>query len=797
MHGFVRQLFDYDGSNLFPRTRPDAFVSCLNNSDAIGITTIGELVDTSYMDPSADWETDMGWEPEFIYRVNPEQNRVTGDASGTMKAAKISQIPGLKFDAVLTEDLYVTNTVGLATAGRLYYRGTPLEDIIRDMLTAGATPKEVLKYINSCVFSVTLNGEQISHNQQLSYDEGTSLLLDYGYTYTDCSFGPSADYSLATFRTLHDVEINAGHFDSDVVWADSSISSIKLKEGSNVLENISDPNPEGYYSDPTGVRHHAYTDDYIFTVQAGTTTYNIVVSYTVMKCHLYKSNGDESSQSLSAGTFTFTFKVTGLAAKDVTAHDPIIIRADSNATPAATIITGPTFTGSTDVTVISKYDVVNGTSTGIWADDSVNLTANLTRYLVDGYFTPNSDYDPAVFVQNNPSAYEQAGVYKLDAGNEVDDASWLIGGSLTAASRNYNQDTNELKVEGTLTMQGVASGSNTFDLNVHYADSTVTPIKSGGAPSSVTVPAGIITLTGAFNASVDKDVDKHNPSVNITNVYLDDNPQPGDTSVSGYITYQLRDGYFTPGAQYTNSIFDNNNPSAYEQGGLHKLDASCLPFIIYGKANDINFNSTTPIISNHVYSGTIYFNSVPLTYYNTFKVFVEYSNSNVAANKLSNRPSSKSITAGTVSASHVIEYETPETQYHYVMATTNTTKLENVNYAYVNEILAADGYTTHLDESSTNSPSGTYVKTFSPEEQVGAGRKVFVIAAPVYYNDAKIFVAGYDQNVPFTLIPVNGDNDGIPYSSNSTDNVKYRLFKYKITQSSDPFIINKLELSHI
>lgn len=142
-------------------------------------------------------------------------------------------------------------------------------------------------------------------------------------------------------------------------------------------------------------------------------------------------------------------------------------------------------------------------------------------------------------------------------------------------------------------------------------------------------------------------------------------------------------------------------------------------------------------------------------------------------------------------------FEAPVTQYHYVMATTNTGNLNNVNYSYVDEILAASGYTHHLNDSSTTVPSGTYTKQFNPEEYVGENRKVFVIAAPVYYNVAKIFVAGYDQNVPFTLVPVNGDDNGIPYSSDSTDGVRYRLFKYRITQSSDPFIINKLELSRI
>ena len=420
--------------------------------------------------------------------------------------------------------------------------------------------------------------------------------------------------------------------------------------------------------------------------------------------------------------------------------------------------------------------MVNGTSTGIWADDSVNLTANLTRYLVDGYFTTNSDYESTVFVQNNPSAYEQAGVYKLDAGNEVDDASWLIGGSLTAASKNYNQDTNELKVEGTLTMQGVASGSNTFDLNVHYADSTVTPIKSGGAPSSVTVPAGVITLTGAFNASVDKDVDPRVPNVSITDVFLYGEPHAyGDTDVSGYITYQLRDGYFEPGSGYTPGIFDNNNPSAYEQGGLHKLDASCLPFTIYGKVNGTNFNSLTPIFSNHVYSGTIYFNGITLTGTNTFKVLVEYSNSTVTANKLSNRPSSKCITAGTASCSSTKSYTAPVQEYHFYIL--SSSEGSNQSFNYVTDILEnVFDYSTvgfnianpHVHETSTNKPN-TYTATVSSDgNTIGKKYKTIIAIAPSDYIHVDLYTDDNEHTFD-SVTPVT-----VPYSA--SDSTQYNVF---------------------
>ena len=142
MEGVIRQLYDYDGSNLFPRTRPDAFVSCLQDSVNTGIETIGELIDSSTPGTYTIDGSVMDYEPEFIYRIPVSDVEALGntDSSGTLKAVKLTQVSALHFNAVLSQDFTVTNGVGDATLGKTYAAGTLLETIIIDMLSGGAVP---------------------------------------------------------------------------------------------------------------------------------------------------------------------------------------------------------------------------------------------------------------------------------------------------------------------------------------------------------------------------------------------------------------------------------------------------------------------------------------------------------------------------------------------------------------------------------------------------------------------------------------------------------------------------------
>lgn len=779
MHGFIRQLFDYDGSNLFPRTRPDAFVSCLYDSSAVGITTIGELIDTSYMDPSAAWETEMGWEPEFIYRLNPEQNRVTGDVFGTMKAAKISQIPGLKFDAVLSEDLSVTNIVGIAgepdnpnCPNGIYPAGTLLETIIIDILTRGASIYDVIKYVSKCNFTVSLGSQTITNSQTLELEEGTQYVLDYGFVYTDGSFGPSSSYT--NFAEMNSTGSNAPHFRNGILWADSSISEIKVTEAGTAIDRHQ--NPDCDYSNRPTITWNDEPEHCSITVKPGTKVYKIQVFYTANQSSPKKSNGDNSAQSLSAGSHEFTFTINAIGAKDVTPHNPVITRNDSNITDPHTLIINSTGSTYTDIVVKSMYDLQHPEEepTGIWVGDDVSLASSVVRKFFDGYFTPNTGYDVDLFNTNNNTTGG-----KLSAGNIINAAY------LDASSVAFTFENNIVKVEQSVPLYGVSS-SNTVHLNMNYAGSTVTPKKSNNQDSDVIVEAGTIQLTGTFNASTDKDVNKYNPNVSIYEMHLyGGTHQWGDTDVSGYVNFFVYDGYYTPETGYASSDFQANNTGAYQTGGLYKLDAGCLPFDASCIVNNITFDVSNSNItydsSHHRYNGTGYFSGITLGSTNTFKIDVSYGNSTVIANKLSGRPSSVSISAGKDSDTSTITYTAPVPEYHYIMVTTNYKDVSNSGeYSNVNELINNQNFVLHLNDTSTNNPN-TYDSSIVeglPGEIDGDGRYVIIVAAPSDYTNVIMYTNGTPVNNGANPIIFTSDSDAIPYNS-GTGNTMYKLFRAK------------------
>jgi hypothetical protein len=776
MHGFIRQLFDYDGSNLFPRTRPDAFVSCLYDSNAVGIPTIGELIDTSYMDPSVAWETEMGWEPEFIYRVNHEQAQYDSSGYGSLKAAKISQIPGLKFDAILKDPLPVSNVVGIAgttenSPGGVYPVGTSLELIIREMLTAGVPVKDVVKHLPGCTFTVTIDGVRtaISNGAVLEYTEGAQYQLNYGYQFSDGYFDNPAGYALNDFVQYNNTGSNIEHFRNNKLYADVSILSIQVLDGNVIKQEQTNPAYE-------------YSSIYMLTVESGSHTYYIKVNYSAMKCQPYKSDGSPSNKSIDAGSFSFMFTINSMDAFDVIPHDPSVGNTVLN-------IGG----SGSEIEVKSQYDVSWGASTGIWVGDTVELKAEITRLITDGYFTPDSSYDTELFNSNNSTTN---GV--LNAGNPVNTVQYKGGNMIAETINTWHWpigNNNAIKIDKTANIPNVASDTSVY-FYINYGNSTVVPKKSNNSDSTVIVPSGTFILEGHFNASTDRDVSTIKPAVSIYEVVLNGGShQYGDTNVSGYVNFYLYDGYYKAGTYYNDTDFYANNPNSYISGSLHRLDASCLPFDASCIVNGTSFSVSNIMYSstNHYYHGTGYFNGITLGSTNTFKINVSYGNSTVTANKLSGRPSNASISASTASDTSTINYTAPVPEYHYVMVTTNIKNTDSMNFSSVEDLLTTEGYITHLNESTTNTPSGTYSKTISPEEHVGPNRKLFVIAAPVYYTSARIYVDGNDYGVPFVLIPASGNN-GIPYSSNSTDNIKYRLFEYKSSDSPSAFIVNKLEL---
>ena len=135
-------------------------------------------------------------------------------------------------------------------------------------------------------------------------------------------------------------------------------------------------------------------------------------------------------------------------------------------------------------------------------------------------------------------------------------------------------------------------------------------------------------------------------------------------------------------------------------------------------------------------------------------------------------------------------FEQATDDYHFVMVTTKDASVGSTTYNTVDELLDS----AHLKQShfndTKNSLETLYTNT-SSNGGVGSGRSVFVIAAPVEYTSAKIYVGGSDQGLTFTLVPTADSMNGIPYSAGGT--VKYRLFKYRCTTTSG-YNIDKVEL---
>lgn len=453
MDGVVRQLYDYDGSNLFPRTKPSAFVSDLYDSSTTGITTIGELIDSSvpgeYRDPVTDASVD--YEPEFVYRIPARDSEITGDASGTFKAVKLTDVSALHFDARLTEELTVTNIVG--NAGKpdnphcpngTYPAGTLLEVIIMDILTGDGTIYDVEHVLPGIHFTVeyTRNGldyNTLTSGQEVSANIGDSnLKLRYSFTFTDGKYKPTIGYDNAVFtlRNYTNAPENSAYFVNDnppylVAGSIATRLSLTSNNGSVV------------YNDETINTSSGITPRIsdLGVVTSGTKLYVITVSYSASQSVPYRSNGTPSGLTITNGAGTFNFKITGVQAQvyDVRVGDiPSMMVGefwhetgyigvdvyDRNYTPAA---------DNANLILKSKYDVQEDSSTGIWTGDSVSLftkkslypswtytaegepiimqladasypVVSPVLYYTDGDFVRESGYPVNLFQQYNPLA---------------------------------------------------------------------------------------------------------------------------------------------------------------------------------------------------------------------------------------------------------------------------------------------------------------------------------------------------------------------------------------------------------
>lgn len=430
MDGVVRQLYDFEGSNLFPRTKPSALVSDFYDSSAEGITTIGEWIDTSvpgnYIDP--DTEASVPYEPEFVYRIPKEgsDSDLTGDEKGTLKAVKLTQVSALHFDARLSENLTVSFEVGQATLNKVYQAGTLLEDIIRDMLTGGATIYHVQRVFPNVNFtSVKLctdgtNWNSITNNSVSSANVGSTPKIKFTFAFTDGQYKPVSGYTDSLFAQNNNVPVNSQYYLTDsgghpYLRTNSSTDSFTISNG---VTGGSNP-----------LAGTEYTRD-LNTVTSGNKIYTITLHYTTNSNATstpYKSNGQPDDDHLvTSGNCStqFNFTITGV---DVQVYDVEI-----HATPSLTVgrfwnettnigveVYDRNYTasaGNANLILKSDYDINQDSSTGIWTGDSVSLFTKKTLYPSWTYIGEDDepvvvDYDGTSYPVVSPVIYYYDGMF--------------------------------------------------------------------------------------------------------------------------------------------------------------------------------------------------------------------------------------------------------------------------------------------------------------------------------------------------------------------------------------------------
>ena len=655
MDGVIRQLYDYDGSNLFPRTKPNAFVSDFEDSTAVGIRTIGEHIDTST--PT--------YEPEFVYRIKGSDPVGTVDSSGDLFATKISDIPGIVLNSILSSDLTVSNPVGQATQGKTYRKGTSLETIIRDMLAGGATIYDVAKTLVNVQFSsVMVNGSSVSNNGSINIDSGTAT-ISFRTTYADGYFYPSNNYPQDIFRTLHEAQQTYDQ-NNNRLYADSSPNSLKITNGNSIE----------YNANPSTLEALRLNGSIEVSKQINITSGNQIFVIT-LNCaaqpnyvNPMKSNGTLSNQSISNSSFQYTFTVigSGVTVYDVSATDPSIMPALTQ-TQFNISVFNKNYDLSQDQTtnfiLKSNWDIENDSSTGLWTGDSAILYTKKSLFnnwefsgpdvidtdgtnieistpsfiFLDGFFTRRNGYDENLFISNNPQVVKinnilklyancqlnnnpSIGIYKASQAIKVIDAPY---DTITKKQDIYwafcESDGTQKIVYGTFIdfinkNNGILntifdSSGNDYKLKftLPYTGNNVTPKKSNGENSLEYIsPENIILESNSFEVKQEADVIAINPSIDspsveffgFPDVFYDNNQNiPYDTYHNKTLLFKIKyhDGYYKPDStweQQLNYIDEFNNINNTNGGRLSSNNIlSSVDFTVKKGNEIINVNSTT------------------------------------------------------------------------------------------------------------------------------------------------------------------------------------------------------------
>lgn len=621
MDGVIRQLYDYDGSNLFPRTKPNAFVSDLQDSDAVGIRTIGERIDTSI--PT--------FEPEFVYRVKGDN--ITSENNGELYATKISDFFGNISGAVLTASLTVSNGVGKASVGRTYPAGTYLEDIIRDMLAGGVSVYDVAKTLVNVQFSsVKVNGSSVSNNGSINIDSG-SATISFRTTYSDGYFYPSGGYPQDRFRTLHETQQTYDQ-NNNILYADSSPNLLKITNGNSIEYNADSNTLEALRSNGSievSKQINITSGNQIFVI-----TLNCAAQPNYVKP--MKSNGTLSNQSISNRSFQYTFTVigSGVTVYDVSATDPSIMPALTQ-TQFYISVFNKNYDLSQDQTtnfiLKSNWDIENDSSTGLWTGDSAILYTKKSLFnnwefsgpnvsdtdgtnieistpsfiFLDGFFTRGNGYDENLFISNNPQVVRINNILKLYANCQLNNnpsiGIYKASQAIKVINAPYDTITKKQDIywafcesDGTQKIvygtfidfinknDGVLNTTNTiFDssgndyklkFTLPYTGNNVTPKKSNGENSLVNISSGNIILeSNPFEVKQEADVSANYPYIDPPIVEFNGYPEVYyyDNSSIPYINWKNQtllfiikyyDGYYTPDSiwmQQENPLTEFNN----------------------------------------------------------------------------------------------------------------------------------------------------------------------------------------------------------------------------------------------
>lgn len=704
MEGVIRQLYDYDGSNMFPRTRPDAFVSSLQDSDNTGIETIGELIDSSTPGTYIQDGETVDYEPEFVYRipVSDVENLGGTDASGTLKAVKLTQVKALHFNAILSQSFTVENPVGDATLGKVYPAGTLLETIIIDILSGGNI-YDVGKVLPGVSFTVQytkdgLNYYSIPNGSTIEINSTDDMKIKYQFVFTDGKYIPVTGYSIEQFQANNDKPENTGYYidlgvDSYLA-AGSTPTLLSLKQAGSTIDSRQNPTADTIYG-PIGL---------VNPTVGSSKLYIITLNYSAAVSTPYKSDSTQSTNRINASTcadvFTFTVQSVQTEVYDVVARSPLDI--------GGVQATG--FNFNSRLYAINDYDFINNTSTGLWSDDGLKI--GLTKYfdntvtpadylrhdqggddssvygpvfdvLSTGRFIPSAGYQNSTFISNNAGNVIESGTPFVVAGcNYTQPVSIKLMNENSAVSTktiSYGNDSQSMMkkrsvVTSNLTVgyyaaleyynnpifdlaNGVAAGTYMLKAILPYTASAVTAKKSDNTNSSVVISIGNIEVNSStFTINEEVDVSAFLPTVEILDISINGRSYSNGSTIPyneidaqkpAAIRFKYTDGKYKSSniSKYSNSLFENNNPGASD-GSVY---AECEPngdFYLY--LDETNTGRHTGI------SGDIATINYPLTNIGSgSKVFTiegNYLAGEYIPKKKSTRPSSRVIGANSVSS---------------------------------------------------------------------------------------------------------------------------------------------------